>query len=117
MRRITAAWADQADLDSDFDSRERWLAISRLTSNAPSDSGQADPHQVAERWLRIVAPTLEAHRRTSRQPFALLRQIEPLLRQHPIPINQVEQQLTGLNELQPLGDRVSACIIGVPSLG
>ncbi len=113
MRRITTAWAEAANLASDFPNRERWLAIKAL-ANGTSSSGQVDLHQVAERWLRIVAPMLESHRRSSRQPFALLKQIEPALLQDPISLDEVEQQLSGLTSLRPLGDRVSACIIGVP---
>jgi hypothetical protein len=44
----------------------------------------------------------------------LLKDIEPLLRAYPLDLPAVEKRLGTLSVVDPIDERVSACILGVP---
>ena len=75
-----------------------------------------DPHQLAESWLELVQP-LRAEARAIRRRsyrYALLKDIEPLLRSRPLDLSAVERRLAALTVVEPIEERVTACILGVP---
>lgn len=115
MDRVCRRLAQRDGAASRFAERERWLTLADLT-HVPTDDQVvgADLHQVAERWLRLVAPVLEDHRRSSRKPFVLLRDIESRLFEDPFHLEVVEAALEGVDRVAPLTERVTACIVGVP---
>lgn len=72
---------------------------------------------VAERWLRLTRPYLDAERvRRRQQPFVLLRDIDRRLRDEPLALESVEAAFSDLTTMAPLDERVVACILGVPRL-
>lgn len=114
MQTMTATWAQGADARGDGDAGARWRALSRFTSD--SDEGaQPDPYLVAQRWLGLVAPALEAERAARRRArYLVLRDINARLRSNPLDLQVVEREMSGLPIAAPLERRVSACILGVP---
>ena len=78
-----------------------------------------DLHQLAESWLTLVQPLrIEARatrRRSSR--YALLKDIDPLLKARPLELSVVEKRLASLTVVEPIEERVTACILGVPEPG
>ena len=114
MSRITGRWAGDADARSDTATAERWRAMARFA--APSDTEAApDPYLVAQRWLKLVAPVLDAERSSHRRArYIVLHDIDQRLTSESFDIADVETAMSGLPIAAPLAKRVSACILGVP---
>lgn len=112
-----AAWAEQAKSNEDWKLSGRWERLAGAT--LPSVDDAPDLYVVAERWLTLIAPKLEEHRRRQhrRAHFTLLRDVTPNLRLSPLLIEDVERQFSGIATAAPFADRVSACILGIPSPG
>ncbi len=73
---------------------------------------------MAERWIGLVAPVLDAHRRdNAARPYVLLSDITPQLAREPIPMVELTNAFNHLPALVPLADRVNACILGVAPSG
>ena len=114
MRGVTEAWRRQLQAVGDEETAQRWRRIGDLARPA-GDAEHADPHAVAERWLELVVPRLEAHRVATRgRRYALLKDITKGLVAEPLELEDVEEAMTGVPLAQPFADRVSACILGVP---
>lgn len=117
MRQVTQAWARGLQEQAEELTAQRWLALRDLARPA-GDAQHGDPFVVAERWLELVAPRLEAHRTATRgRRYALLRDITKGLERDPLPLAEVETAMSGLPQATPLAERVSACILGVPGAG
>jgi superfamily II DNA or RNA helicase len=115
LHEVVGAWAARSRADGDEETGARWQRLAGLARPSPDD-GHADPFVVAERWLELVAPRLEAHRRTTRgRRYALLRDITAGLRADPLDLADVEAAMSGLPLAAPLGDRVTVGILGVPT--
>lgn len=113
---VIRSWAEGARKHGNWDHAGRWERLAAATR--PSADEAPDLYAVAERWLTLVAPLLEEHQRGEqrRARFTLLRDITPRLKAHPFPIDEVERHFSGVPYAAPLADRVSACIIGVPTV-
>jgi hypothetical protein len=114
MHTITSHWATDADRRGDITDADRWRALARFATN-DDDHAVPDPYLVAQRWLELVAPLLEAERAVRRRaPYLLLKDINTRLTAAPLPIADVERAMSDLPIAAPLERRVSACILGVP---
>ena len=113
MRDVLAAWARQLQQEAEEATAQRWQRLRQLAVPAGQDE-HPDPFAVAERWLELVAPRLEAHRVATRgRRYALLRDITKGLVAEPLELPDVEDAMSVLPTAPPLADRVSACILGV----
>lgn len=67
-------------------------------------------------WLELVQPLRVEARATRRRAarYSLLKDIDPLLRARPLELSVVEKRLGALTVVEPIEERVSACILGVP---
>lgn len=115
MSVVLGAWTRRLQRESDEDGAEHLRSLARL-----SDVGSGPPpvelSLVAERWLSLVGPRLEQKRRERRSArYVLLKDIERDLIADPLPLDQVLDGFSGLPESKPLADRISACILGVPT--
>lgn len=114
VARTCAGWADGARRAGREDDATRWLALRSLVEHS-GDAASVDSYALAERWLELVAPVLDAHRsRRRRQRYVLLRDIDDALLEDPFEIEVVEAAFSDLAVVPSLAERVSACIIGVP---
>lgn len=114
MHIVFEAWAVAAQRAGDEVRAARWrrLRDTTLDSDQPPE---LDPFGLAERWLQLIAPVLEAHRVEQRNlRYVLLRDITPRLTADPFDLDVVEAAFVDVPAALPLADRVSACILGVP---
>jgi hypothetical protein len=112
MSAVLKAWAQKARLAGDENGASEWLALETLAS---SPDPKVDPYLVAERWLTLIGPTFEQHRRESRgRRYILLSDVQPRLIASPLTYDEVAQKFVELPQATPLDERVTACIIGVP---
>lgn len=117
MRGVLQAWTAAARRDGDEPGAQVLQTLAGLAQARGADT-TVDPYLVAERWLALVAPTLDAHRRRHhRKPYVLLSDITAALRRDPFPVEAVTEAFADLPELTPLSERVTACILGVPGHG
>lgn len=117
MRTVTGEWQRQCQRASDEVSAGRWAAIASAAS-AEGDDAAADPVAVAERWLQLIAPVLDQHRRENpRRRYVLIDDVTSRLAAQPFDLAETEAAFFGVPDLPPLADRVSACILGVPATG
>jgi len=108
-------WAQAARVVHDYDQADRWEAIARLADSGDADN-RVDLYQVAERWLQLVHHFREPARKLRRHArYSKISDIDPLLQAHPLQLSDVEARLDQLQGLEPFDQRVSACILGVPS--
>jgi hypothetical protein len=106
-------WSKAAARAGDEAAHREWRAIGELARRSAEQSGP-DPLLVAETWIDLVAPRLDDFRRRHRhRPFVLLRDIDEGLRADPLAIDVVRRAMADLPVQAPLGERVTACIIGV----
>ena len=114
LTRTTSRWATAARQRGDETEAAVWQAVGRLTDIDPD--GGPDPYLVAERWLQLVTPTLEHYRDTHRKVrYVLLADIDRELANTPLPVDQVTEAFGTLPVAAPLAERVTACILGVPT--
>ena len=109
-------WAHAARIANDYNQADRWEAIARLAAPGDDDN-RVDLYQVAERWLQLVHHLREPARKLRRHSrYSKISDIDPLLQSDPLRLSDVEARLDQLQGLEPFDQRVSACILGVPSL-
>lgn len=115
MHTSCRQWAQAARVAHDCDGADRWEAIARL-ANPGEDDNRVDLYQVAKRWLQLVHHLREPARKQRRHVrYSKIGDMDPLLQTHPLQLNDVEARLDQLQDLEPFDQRVSACILGVPS--
>lgn len=114
MRHLTAHWATHSPT---VDEHTQWTTLGQLaTPNPGNDYGSPDPYLVAQRWLELVRPTAEQQRRgRRRRRYSVLGDITPTLEHTPLPLEQVRHAMSGLELAAPLDQRVTACILGIPT--
>ena len=113
MNELAKTWSRAAFQDGRDDVGTRWAQIAGLTT-FEADEAQVDRYQVGEVWLRLVRPTLDLSRRSRRRArYSRLRDIDQMLREHPLEVGDVERAFSDLTISEPLANRVTACIIGV----
>ena len=114
MRSACGAWADQCRRHGDERAATRWMVLSEAASGTAEH--QPDSYALAEAWLALVRPRLDAHRRQHRRArYVLLRDIDADLVSTPLDLESVEDECSGLLQELPLGERVRACILGFPA--
>ena len=115
MLDVTEHWAQHAE---DVETAQRWRRIRRVADvSSDPDDVVSDHYVVAQRWIELVTPLIEEHRATHRsRRYTLLRDITPRLLANPIELSEVEHALSRLEAAAPIDQRISACILGVPSL-
>jgi hypothetical protein len=95
MHTTCRAWGQQSRQGRD-NHADRWEALARLAQPAPDAEVTVDPYQVAERWLQLIQPTREQHRRaTRRNRYSRIADVDNLLRDQPLTIGAVEDRLPG----------------------
>jgi hypothetical protein len=115
MDQTTRGWAARARRAGGESLGQRWQRLGDLARRDTADQ-HPDPFTVAERWLGLIAPRLEEHRAATRgRRYALLKDIAPALQRDPLEVAAVEEAMSELPTARPLHDRVSVCILGVPS--
>lgn len=118
MSQFSGRWSDTAARADDVDTATRWTYIQHLTHPTMSEQ-PVDLHQLAETWLALVQPLRVEARETRRRPsrYALLKDIDPLLRSRPLDLATVEKRLSTLTVVEPIEERITSCILGVPEQG
>ena len=114
MHRTCRGWADRARRENAFDDAERWEFLARLVS---SEAGldAIDFHQAAGFWLELVQPArLRTRTRAKRSRYSRLADIDADLRANPFELDDVERAFGQLRTVDPLAQRITACILGVP---
>lgn len=118
LRRLTRVYAAAGRRAGDERSATRWMAIGALADHDRADhsrtASRPDPYSVAERWLDVVRPRLDAERSRRRNQLLLLRDLDRALEAEPLSLGAVEAAFGGLASMAPLDERVTACILGVP---
>lgn len=117
LERCLGAWREDAVREMD---RERVRALRAIESFVFPPSEQmgepfADPRSVADAWLRILRPRIRdalASRTRRRRPWRL-DDLEPLLRDDPIPVEELSAKLGAVPLIEPIERRVVAMIVGV----
>jgi hypothetical protein len=117
MKRVIDEWVADCERRADMTDALRWRAIQRLTELRSVDEERPDQYFVAQRWLDLMAPRLEAERLSSRRRYVLLRHLDKALRSNPLDLEQVETVMSNLPVASPLAQRVTACILGIPDSG
>ena len=110
-------WSNDEARKDDIDTATRWTRLQQLTRPEFADQ-PVDLHQLAESWLELVQPLRVEARATRRRSarYSLLKDIEPLLKSRPLELAAVERRLAALTVVEPIDERVSACILGVPGM-
>jgi hypothetical protein len=116
MSQFCGRWSTGAARSDDIDTAARWTHIQQLTDPAMAEQ-PVDLHQLAESWLELVQPLRVEARATRRRSsrYALLKDIDPLLKARPLELATVEKRLAALSVVEPIEERVTACILGVPA--
>lgn len=113
MRSTCETWAEQCRRAGQEEVATRWTALASAAAGTADQ--HPDPYALAESWLALVRPRLDAHRRRHRRArYVLLRDIDGDLAADPLDLDLVEQECSGLLEDVPLAERVRACILGLP---
>jgi hypothetical protein len=113
MTHLTNHWASKTASVSES---QRWRNLATLTSTR-ADHTQPDQYIVAQRWYELVTPVLEQARnaRRRRTGYVQLRDVTGQLEAAPLELSVVEEAMSGLERAAPFDQRVTACILGVPS--
>ena len=113
MAEVTHAWGEASQRRGDEAGAQQWFALETLAS---SSEPTIDPYRVAESWLELIAPALAEYRETNHKArFILLKHVKPTLIEHQMPYDDVAAAFIDLPAAAPLDERVTACIIGVPT--
>ena len=113
MQRMSRRWAALARGEGRADDAGRWEMIAAV-ARGEADAGDVDLHQASEAWLALVKPARLAARTERRhRPYSRLSDIEPILERNPLTLDAAEHAMAQLDIVQPLAQRVAACIIGV----
>jgi hypothetical protein len=116
MDAVTTKWQHMSQRSGDEATATRWRALSLAARPAMTSGASPDPVAVAERWLSMITPALEAHRSENpRSRYVLIGDVTGRLIASPLPIEEVEAAFSAIPALAPLEDRISACILGVPA--
>jgi superfamily II DNA or RNA helicase len=113
MLRVLPTWTEAARRASDEEGAQ---AIRNHVDLARPRGPETpvDPYLVAERWLSLVAPTLDRYRQEHRnRPYVLISDITPTLITEPQSSATVVAAFADLPDLIPLDQRVTACILGL----
>ncbi|MCA1783108.1 MAG: hypothetical protein ABR616_10800 [Dermatophilaceae bacterium] len=114
MHRVSRDWAEGARAQGRTEDAERWENIAAV-AKGESDAGMVDLYQASEAWLTLVKPArLAARTERRRSSYSRLVDIEPILERDPLHLGAVEDALARLGIVEPLAQRASACILGVP---
>lgn len=117
MQTVTTAWKQAARRAGDEPTGQRWKAIAGMLES-PGDGDVPDPASIAERWLELTADRMEEFRAEHpRRRYVLIDDVTSALVERPLPIGEVEAAVSTVDAARPLAERVSACILGVPSNG
>jgi superfamily II DNA or RNA helicase len=115
MGVVLEAWT-AAERQSGHEDAAR--SIQKLAQLARAQGGETpvDPYLVAERWITVVSPTLDAYRRRYRnRPYVLLSDITRQLIAEPVSTVDLVGAFAALPALTPLAERINSCILGVPA--
>lgn len=113
LGRVTERYALGMQREGDERAAVRWRRLGELADVRRTD-GRPDPYSVAERWLEVVRPRLDAERtRRRHQPFVLLRDIDRILETEMLVLDEVEARFGALVTMAPVDERIVACILGV----
>ncbi len=116
LRECCTVWADGATAAGNYEVAERWRAVRHLVEPVENGEQSADLHQVAAIWWDLTRPHREAFRqRNRRRRYTTLSDIDGTLKNHSLPVDDVEHALRELILVEPFDRRVSACILGLPS--
>lgn len=112
MSTTCTGWVHSSWKDGNQQAATRWTALAQLAND---NSHPVDLHQLAEFWLQLVKPLWhQVRRQRHRNRYSKLSDIEPLLNQQPLELSDVENVMRNLRIMEPLDQRVAACILGVP---
>ncbi|OIQ89608.1 RNA polymerase-associated protein RapA [mine drainage metagenome] len=110
-------WAAAATRAGDYDAAGRWHALGRVAEPEDYEEASADLHRVADAWWHLTRTQREEFRSTHRRRrYTTLSDIDETLRLNPLSLGAVEGALMSLPLVEPLDLRISACILGVPSV-
>lgn len=113
LARTARHYATAAQGRGEEAAASRWRKVGALADHAVADH-RPDLYAVAERWLELVRPRLDAERaRRRHRQFLLLRHIDQNLVNEPLDLAEVEDGFGALAAMAPLDERVVACILGV----
>ncbi|MFP5255363.1 MAG: SNF2-related protein [Acidimicrobiia bacterium] len=113
MGTVLAHWALRASSEGDELGALRWRSMAELLKPDP-DHDHPDLAAVAERWLDLIGPAMEAAReRTRHRSYATIQAATATLMNDPLELTQVEEALATVPTASPLIERVSICILGV----
>ena len=76
----------------------------------PPAEAAPDPAGVAEAWLELIADRMEQYREADPRR----RYVTKSLLDEPLHLETVETAVAEVDAIRPIGDRIAACIIGVP---
>jgi hypothetical protein len=113
MAKVLAGWTDAARRAGNEPGALVLRNLADLARPHGADT-EVDLYLVAERWLTLVAPTLDEYRRQHRnRPYVLLSDVTRTLVANPPSVETVVRGFSDLPALTPLAERVTACILGV----
>jgi hypothetical protein len=119
LHEVAGAWAISAGRAGDEPTAAMWRTLAALTARDPAGDGgepgdEIDPYALAQRWIDLVRPRLDARRQRSRRRYQLLSDITADLVDDPVAPDEVRRALADLPMRPPLTDRITAAIVGVP---
>jgi hypothetical protein len=115
MALLTASWAKSADRTGENETAQQWRALRKLAIDDDTTE-RPDGYLVAQAWLDLVAPALEEERAARRRArYVLLRHADDRLRNSPLDLGVVQEAMSRLPIASPLDQRISACILGIPT--
>ena len=113
MTHLTGVWRKNALGHGRESEAKRWEQLANFASQTPGTS-RPDPYTVGQAWFDLVKPHLADHQRTSHTRLVRLRDVTTRLEHHPLPVDMVEQAMTGIPQVPDIDTRIAACILGVP---
>ncbi|SDI90963.1 PLD-like domain-containing protein [Frankineae bacterium MT45] len=113
MSRMCHEWSEASFGAAAYDVAQTWASLGKL-AEPPTGAASVDLYQVAELWLTLVQPRRQTFRAANpRRRYSRLVDIDPDLRRDPLPLAQVVEVMTNARSIEPLDQRISACILGV----
>lgn len=116
MHDVLGHYINSASKSGNLETAARWHALQKAaTSN--SNGISPDLETVAEHWLDLIRPlwfAKLADRRKRKRPL-LLKDLRQDLIKKPLDLADVEARFVNIPTVDPLDERIAACIIGVPT--
>lgn len=116
MSEVLTSYARQALKGGDVKLAACWSSL--VAAAIPTSDGiRPDLDAVAERWLELIRPLWFeklGEKRKRRRPL-LLKDLKADLLRNPLDLATVEAQFKEVPTVDPLDERIAACIIGVPA--